>query len=276
MPGKSDVNLSSSKHFTPFALICTSFSSILSCFWRTRRAVRNWFSSGRFRAPGRRSKADLLPAGVVCSVCTRCSPFLGSFSIRRTTSTSRMASPALVVRRLASPCISSAENSFRLLLTPWPKLERSTPQASSCSANLSSCRPIGASTRPETSSEPSAPSLIRASTAWRSVHHSRYLTLCRGSSAVQGAHAGRPQAAAWACTQPRTTSFRYTVLTPGKDGDSNSSSKTSLTPRWSRCTAQLPMPSSSSSARRAASGAFSWGRFLLAGSRQSSRLRPSG
>mmetsp|Transcript_40763 Transcript_40763/g.113318 ORF Transcript_40763/g.113318 Transcript_40763/m.113318 type:complete len:206 (+) Transcript_40763:584-1201(+) len=138
---------------------------------------------------------------------------------------------------------------------------------------------MGAITRPETSSEQSAFSFTLWAMACFSVIHSKTLTVFLVSSEDHGLPAGKPtlprMAGSPQVTWPCTISFRYTVLTPGKEGEIISSSKTSLSSK-SNCTAQSVICSTSCNIRWATCTEFSWGSFFVPGRRWRLRLRPSG
>mmetsp|Transcript_76304 Transcript_76304/g.202437 ORF Transcript_76304/g.202437 Transcript_76304/m.202437 type:complete len:221 (+) Transcript_76304:391-1053(+) len=210
-PGKLGDACSSSTFTTSWSS-CTWFSSISSCRRRIRRALRNWFSSGRRFAPGSRSSTFVVPSGEICSVCTSTSPVAARTIIMTTTSTTRMMLPSWSCMRVDSPLMSSAENSLRVFVVPWPKAVTSTPRLLRWSLRASSLRPMGALTRVDTASAPSGFSFTFLASAWASVYHSKNFVLPSASVAFQSAKAGRPIAASSPAsllmTEPSTISLR--------------------------------------------------------------------
>mmetsp|Transcript_6060 Transcript_6060/g.12304 ORF Transcript_6060/g.12304 Transcript_6060/m.12304 type:complete len:249 (-) Transcript_6060:55-801(-) len=207
----------------------TKFSSISNCLRRIRRALKNWFSSGLHFAPGRRSSRVLIPLLSTWSACTIISPVAGLVTTIRTTSTIRTRSFRTgSICKVASPRISSAEKALMVLKPGWPNLATSTPLDIKCSRNGSSAMPIGARTKVETASPTSPLSLTFLDSATSSVIHSMNLVFPALSEALHVPYEGSPtfcnKAVSEAANTPSRISLRYTVRTPGYEGDSISSS----------------------------------------------------
>mmetsp|Transcript_14370 Transcript_14370/g.45242 ORF Transcript_14370/g.45242 Transcript_14370/m.45242 type:complete len:203 (+) Transcript_14370:177-785(+) len=200
-----------------------------SCRRRMRRAVMNWFSSGRCLEPGILFKTFLRPLGSKRSVWTRMRPVARSSMTSFTTSATRWRPlPRGSWTNAASPLTSSAENSLRVLAPSRPNFATSTPKPARCSCSASSARPTGALTSAETSSVPSALSFTLCSSAALSDIHAKDLVMPSEFTARHVEKSGRPTLASSSTSSVQrsqsTSSFLYTVRTPGYDGDSVSSS----------------------------------------------------
>mmetsp|Transcript_23641 Transcript_23641/g.64334 ORF Transcript_23641/g.64334 Transcript_23641/m.64334 type:complete len:216 (-) Transcript_23641:846-1493(-) len=211
MPGNPGEGFSSWKYWQFLLSNLTWFSSILSCLLRMRRAVRNWLSSGRRLAPGNRSSLVFVLSAKVCSVWTSKSLPFGLIILMITKSTFLMTSPFWSCMRLDSPLISSEENSLIVFAWSRPNFDTSTLLVSRYFLKSSSFRPMGAITRPDTSSELSAFSFTFLASACFSVIHSKYFTVFFASSELQGAPVGSPTRCKLAVlpevTKPWTISF---------------------------------------------------------------------
>mmetsp|Transcript_60950 Transcript_60950/g.142576 ORF Transcript_60950/g.142576 Transcript_60950/m.142576 type:complete len:216 (+) Transcript_60950:622-1269(+) len=154
----------------------------------------------------------------------------------------------------------------------------SIPFVDRYSRRASSSRPIGARTNVEMW-EPLTWSLTFFASASVSVSHWKYLVLPCVSVAFHCCIVGKPtfswKALSTEVTLHSTSSLRYTVVTPGKEGESVSSSCRSTVVK-SKVTLAGSMFIISFRMRSAVCLAFSCGSFLVPGSRSVSRSRPSG
>mmetsp|Transcript_23779 Transcript_23779/g.66795 ORF Transcript_23779/g.66795 Transcript_23779/m.66795 type:complete len:234 (-) Transcript_23779:130-831(-) len=202
---------------------------------------------------------------------------------RQTSSTIRTSAPDGFSTRAASPLISSAARSLKLMAPPWPNLVMSIPCLQSCANSISSVKPVGTQTRVDsTSSLLSAPRFTPQRTASSSGIQEKNLVYPLSSTALHSLKPGSPTFSSRSGrdvqTVPLTKRFRYTVITPGYDGDSNSSSCRKVLPRLN-LTTSFSAPAKRSMSLRirfAVSRVLSCGFLFVPGSRTMSRARPSG
>mmetsp|Transcript_24500 Transcript_24500/g.70888 ORF Transcript_24500/g.70888 Transcript_24500/m.70888 type:complete len:377 (-) Transcript_24500:1131-2261(-) len=171
-----------------------------------------------------------------------------------------------------SPVINSTDSSCNVLVRSRPKAEGSMLFALRYRPNALTLRPMGAGTKLDAS----APCCGAHNLTCFSRHSSQVsqkknfvlrAPLCRMESM-------RPMVAA-SSNLPPTTCLRYTVRTPGYDGDSSSSSNSSMASK-SKVTSSRFTSGNSMIILSAALRTFSCGRFFFPGIRlRSDLIRPS-